>query len=96
MLEVSYMASCPNCRDVRFQQAYTGRSLVRLLIGGHPIEAHCVVCDDTWEISAGERAEIARRLLSLLGNVPAKPTPSTRMSVLPHVGSTYGLRLLRR
>ena len=54
---------CPKCNDVRSQGGFGSRTLLRLLIRNQPIEAYCVVCDECWEISANERAALARRLM---------------------------------
>jgi len=57
-----FMSLCPTCQDVRVQRGYTRRSLIRLLVGNHPIGAYCVICDHFWPISANERAELTRQL----------------------------------
>ena len=60
---VAFMSTCPTCRDLRAQEGFGKRSVLRLLNRNQPIEAYCVVCDDFWEISANERAELAIRLI---------------------------------
>ena len=60
---VPLMSTCPTCRDLRAQEGFGKRSVLRLLNRNLPIEAYCVVCDDFWEISANERAELAARLI---------------------------------
>jgi hypothetical protein len=60
---VPFLSTCPKCRDLRAQEGFGKRSVVRLLSRNLPIEAYCVVCDDFWEISAHERAELATRLI---------------------------------
>jgi hypothetical protein len=63
MLEsVPFMSACPKCKDLRHQQGYGERTLLRLLNRNHPIEAYCGVCGAFWPISANERSELARRL----------------------------------
>ena len=64
---VPFAALCPKCQDVRYQRGYTPRSLCRFLGRDHPIEAHCVVCDEFWPISAAERRALAARLMSIRG-----------------------------
>ena len=61
---VPFTAMCPKCKDVRCQRGYTPRSLFRLLGRNDVIEAYCVVCDEFWPISAGERRALAERLVS--------------------------------
>jgi len=61
---VPFTATCPKCKDARYQRGYTPRSLFRLLGRNHPIEAYCVVCDAFWAISAGERRALAQRLVT--------------------------------
>jgi hypothetical protein len=61
---LEFMSSCPGCKDVRFQQSYDFRALVRLLVDDQPIEAYCAVCNEFWPITANERAELAVLLLT--------------------------------
>jgi|SRR5215831_2098419 len=61
---VPFAATCPKCKDVRYQRGYTPRSLFRLLGRNHQIEAYCVVCDEFWPISAAERRALAERLVA--------------------------------
>jgi len=37
-------------------------TLLRLLKGGHPIEAYCAACGEFWTVSRRERAAIAGEL----------------------------------
>jgi hypothetical protein len=68
LLEVApFAAMCPKCHDVRFQHGYSPRSLSRLLAREQAIEAYCVVCEELWPISAGERRLLAERLLPAYG-----------------------------
>jgi hypothetical protein len=62
LASVRFMSACPKCRDLRSQEGFGSRSLLRLLSGNHPIEAYCVVCDEFWPISDAERAALAERL----------------------------------
>jgi hypothetical protein len=52
----SLRATCPKCAQVRPQRGCNRDSLLRLLNGGHPVEAYCPVCDEVWGISVKERA----------------------------------------
>ena len=58
----SFTSVCPKCNDVRAQGGFGSRTLLRLLDRNQPIEAYCVVCDEFWPISVGERAALARAL----------------------------------
>jgi hypothetical protein len=40
------------------QPGFDRDSLLRLLTKGHPVEAHCVACNEFWSISAKERAAL--------------------------------------
>jgi len=60
---VHFMSMCPTCRDLRYQEGFGSRTLVRLLSRNQPIEAYCVVCDGFWEIDPDERATLAKRLI---------------------------------
>jgi len=59
-----FTATCPACKDVRFQQGYGFRALVRSLVDDQPIEAYCAVCNEHWPVSANERAELAWLLIT--------------------------------
>lgn len=59
-----FTAVCPACKDVRFQQGYGFRTVVRLLVDSQPIEAYCAVCNEHWQITADERAELAWLILT--------------------------------
>ena len=61
---LSFVSTCPNCKDVRYQQSYAFRTLVRSLVHNQPIEAYCATCDEFWSINANERAELALLLLT--------------------------------
>jgi hypothetical protein len=60
---LGFMSTCPNCKDVRSQQIYGFRTLVRFLVDNQPIEAYCADCKEFWPITANERAELACLLL---------------------------------
>ena len=59
-----FIATCPGCKDMRFQQGYSFRTLVTLLVSDQPIVAHCAVCNEFWPITANERAELALLLVT--------------------------------
>jgi hypothetical protein len=61
---LGFMSTCPGCKDVRFQRGYGFRSLVRLLVDNQPIEAYCAICNELWQITGNERAELAWLLLA--------------------------------
>ena len=63
-MSFSFMSVCPKCKDVRRQEGFSSRSLLRLLQRNQLIEAYCVVCDELWPISVSERAALARALTS--------------------------------
>jgi hypothetical protein len=57
------MSMCPRCGDLRYQEPFGRRTLFRLLDRKQPIEAWCVVCDESWEIAEKERTELTKRLV---------------------------------
>ena len=61
---LSFMSTCPNCKDVRYPQNHGFRDVVRSLVNNQPIEAHCAVCNGFWPINASERAELALLLIT--------------------------------
>ncbi len=58
---IPLVSECPRCRHERVQW-YTPGALQRLLNGGHPVEAYCVMCDEYWRVAAHERAGLAANL----------------------------------
>lgn len=62
MKKMSLSAECPKCGQERRQQDYDRDELVQLLRTGAPIEAHCGSCDEYWELSIEERADLALAL----------------------------------
>jgi Zn-finger nucleic acid-binding protein len=58
---VPFLSQCPKCKHSQAQW-YNRGALLRLLNGDHPVEGHCVTCDEYWIISADERAGLARAL----------------------------------
>jgi hypothetical protein len=57
------MSMCPSCRDVRHQEPFGRKTLLRLLDRKQPIEAWYVVCDESWEIGEKERTELTKRFV---------------------------------
>jgi hypothetical protein len=43
---------------MRPQPGYDRNSLLRLLRGRYPLEAHCSMCDEFWSVSFKERAAL--------------------------------------
>jgi hypothetical protein len=54
----AFVATCPSCKRAQLQNAFTRRSLEKLLNGGYPIEGYCTGCDEFWAISIQKRVEI--------------------------------------
>jgi hypothetical protein len=52
---VPFLSQCPKCKHSQAQW-YNRGALLRLLNGDHPVEGHCVTCDEYWIISADERS----------------------------------------
>jgi hypothetical protein len=57
-----FSSMCPICKDSRSQLGYSARALVRLLYRNQPIEAHCVICSESWPIHHEERVRLAEEL----------------------------------
>jgi hypothetical protein len=57
-----FSSMCPICKDSRSQSGYSARALVRLLYRNQPIEAHCVICSESWPIHREERVRLAEEL----------------------------------
>jgi len=55
---VLFVATCRKCQRQVLQRGYSRVLLFAYLDVEHEIEAHCVVCDDFWPISAEERRAI--------------------------------------
>ena len=54
----AFVATCPTCKRAQLQNAFTRDAIARLLDGGYPVEAYCIVCDEFWTISLQKRVEI--------------------------------------
>jgi len=60
---VAFACVCPKCRAPRAQRRNRA-ALHRLLEHGHPIEAYCEMCNHSWPVTHGERAELIRIVAS--------------------------------
>jgi hypothetical protein len=59
---IPFVSTCPNCRLPHPQRGFSRAAVLRLLNGGYPIEAYCVMCDEFWSISIAERVAITMQL----------------------------------
>jgi hypothetical protein len=57
-----FSSECPKCGHDRVQTGYAPDELVELLREGSEIEAYCVSCDEHWQISTEERADLVHSL----------------------------------
>ncbi len=57
-----FSSECPKCSHERAQPGYSPDELLELLEEGAVIEAYCMSCDEHWEVSTEERADLARSL----------------------------------
>jgi len=55
---IVFASTCPHCEREQVQDRFTVADLMRLLYGGYPIEAYCVICDAFWPVSIQERVEL--------------------------------------
>ena len=60
--KIPVSAECPKCGQERSQEDYERDELAQLLRSGATIEAYCASCDERWELSTEERADLARAL----------------------------------
>jgi hypothetical protein len=60
--KIPVSAECPKCGQERSQEDYEPDELAQLLRSGATIEAYCGSCDERWELSTEERADLARAL----------------------------------
>ena len=60
--QAPFSSECPKCGNERVQPGYSSDELVELLREGSDIEAYCVSCDESWQISTEERADLSRAL----------------------------------
>jgi hypothetical protein len=56
---IVFVSTCPNCKRQQPQEGFTVEILARLLNGGFPIEAYCVICDVFWPVSLSKRIELS-------------------------------------
>jgi hypothetical protein len=66
---IPFASTCPKCAQVRPQCGYDNNSLLRLLNGGYPVEAHCAICDEFWSISLKERAALGAAAIAAGGSL---------------------------
>lgn len=59
---IPFESTCPDCAHPQPQRGFSRAALSRLLNGGHPVEAYCVMCNVFWSITADERIAIASDL----------------------------------
>jgi hypothetical protein len=55
---IIFLSTCKSCQREQPQDAFSVEDLVRLLDGGHPIEAYCAPCDKFWSIGLQERLKL--------------------------------------
>jgi len=55
---IAFASTCPSCKRQQPQDGFTVAVLERLLRGGYPIEAYCVICNEFWPISLKKRIEL--------------------------------------
>lgn len=60
MKDIPISSECPKCGQERIQFGYDQDELVQALRTGGAIPAYCIACDEHWELSIEERADIAR------------------------------------
>lgn len=58
---IPLVSTCPNCGYSQTQW-YSQLALQIRLRRGHPVEGYCVLCEDFWQLSGHERANLAVRL----------------------------------
>ena len=62
MKDAPVSSECPKCGRDRVQYGYDRDELVQVLPTGAAIPAYCITCDEHWELSVEERADVARAL----------------------------------
>ena len=62
MQAVAILSACPKCGEDRIQHGHDEDELIQQLRTGAAIEAYCMACDEHWNISTVERADITRAL----------------------------------
>jgi len=55
---IVFVSTCPICKHEQPHDGFTVAALVRLLKGGHPIEAYCETCDEFWPVDLEKRVEL--------------------------------------
>jgi hypothetical protein len=59
-----FVSKCPSCTRDQPQTGFSRSDLQRLLDGGYPVEAYCVICDEFWPVSLWQRVTLSERLMS--------------------------------
>jgi hypothetical protein len=62
MQNVIILSECPKCGEHRLQHGHDPDELIQQLRTGAAIQAYCMACDERWDISTVERADLARAL----------------------------------
>ena len=62
MQDIPISSECPKCGEERLQYGHDQEELLLMIRTGAAIEAYCMACDEHWEMSVEERADIARAL----------------------------------
>jgi hypothetical protein len=87
-MTIVFVSTCPTCGREQPQDAFTVADLMRLLNGGHPIEAYCVPCDEFWSIGLKERVELGEAVAAA-----SKGTSSTVGKEMPDTALVARMRL---
>jgi hypothetical protein len=70
---IVFASMCPRCKREQSQDGFTVADLMRLLYGGYPIEAYCLICDQFWPISIQQRVELGEVVaVTCRGALPLK------------------------
>jgi hypothetical protein len=80
--KIVFAATCPHCKHEQLQTAYTVSDLMRLLYGGYPVEAYCVVCEDFWPVNVQKRVELGEMVAAACG--VASPQAPSQSKLVTH------------
>jgi len=81
---IVFAATCPQCKREQLQTGYTLSDLMRLLYGGYPVEAYCVVCEDFWPVTVQKRVELGEMVAAACG--AASPQGASQPKLVPERG----------
>ena len=56
---LTFVSTCPSCREHKLQYGYTRRALTSLIESRQIIDAYCLECDVVWPVTPEERTLIA-------------------------------------